>query len=233
MYARVFARDETRRNPSNTLCAPKPSLLTCWLLKYWNCTTHEPQHVPRAKHELYMWCSGHAQCKYHLNMYMAIWFAIAAVCLQRLCCCLYAYPAERAARHLLQLLNVAFAHTHMLNHVSSTDLYVVWDEAHHKALYCSVYIYIYICIIWGSCFNSRHTGPRRAWKGGCEQQLMTPDPGILGMSTKSCKFRDFYNTWWLEWRSGVMFFWLIMDLIKNTHFWELFWRMPCQTYYQK
>ena len=26
------------------------------------------------------------------------------------------------------------------------------------------------------CFNSHHSGPRRAWKGGSEQQLMTPDP---------------------------------------------------------
>ena len=25
-------------------------------------------------------------------------------------------------------------------------------------------------------FNSRHPGPRRVWKGGSEQQLMTPDP---------------------------------------------------------
>ena len=24
-------------------------------------------------------------------------------------------------------------------------------------------------------FNSRHPGPRRVWKGGSEQQLMTPD----------------------------------------------------------
>ncbi len=27
----------------------------------------------------------------------------------------------------------------------------------------------------GVCFNSHHLGPRRAWKGGSEQQLMTPD----------------------------------------------------------
>ena len=31
-------------------------------------------------------------------------------------------------------------------------------------------------IFEGVCFNSRHPGPRRAWKGGSEQQLMTPDP---------------------------------------------------------
>ncbi len=29
----------------------------------------------------------------------------------------------------------------------------------------------------GVCFNSRHPGPRRVWKGGSEQQLMTPDLG--------------------------------------------------------
>ncbi len=31
--------------------------------------------------------------------------------------------------------------------------------------------------IRGSLFNYRHPDPRRAWKGGSEQQLMTPDPG--------------------------------------------------------
>ena len=28
----------------------------------------------------------------------------------------------------------------------------------------------------GVCLNYRHPDPRRAWKGGSEQQSMTPDP---------------------------------------------------------
>ena len=28
----------------------------------------------------------------------------------------------------------------------------------------------------GVCFNSRHPGPWRAWKGGSEPRLLTPDP---------------------------------------------------------
>ncbi len=28
----------------------------------------------------------------------------------------------------------------------------------------------------GVCLNSRHLGPRRAWKGGSEPRLLTPDP---------------------------------------------------------
>ncbi len=43
----------------------------------------------------------------------------------------------------------------------------------------------------GVCLNSRHPGPRRVWKGGSEQQSMTPDPGDPGMNSKSCKNRVF------------------------------------------
>ena len=40
-----------------------------------------------------------------------------------------------------------------------------------------MYIYIYIYIfISGSLFNYCHPGPQRVWKGGSEQQLMTPLP---------------------------------------------------------
>ena len=28
----------------------------------------------------------------------------------------------------------------------------------------------------GVCFNSRHPGPRRVWKGGSEEQLLPPLP---------------------------------------------------------
>ena len=46
----------------------------------------------------------------------------------------------------------------------------------------------------GVCFNSRHPGPWRAWKGGSEPRLLTPDPEDPGdpgdprMNSKWCKF---------------------------------------------
>ena len=33
-----------------------------------------------------------------------------------------------------------------------------------------------MCLFEGVCLNSRHPDPRRVWKGGSGQQLMTPDP---------------------------------------------------------
>ena len=51
---------------------------------------------------------------------------------------------------------------------------------HEQILKITIYIYIYI---WfeGVCFNSRHPGPRRAWKGGSEPQFMGPIRRIRGI----------------------------------------------------
>ena len=45
-----------------------------------------------------------------------------------------------------------------------------------------------VVLFEGVCFNSHHLGPRRAWKGGSEPQLLTPDPRDPRMNSKSCKF---------------------------------------------
>ncbi len=68
------------------------------------------------------------------------------------------------------------------------------------------FVNMYLCVFThllfeGVCFNSHHPGPRRAWKGGSELRLLTPDPRDTEdlrdpqMRSKSCKFSVFYSAW--------------------------------------
>ena len=68
-------------------------------------------------------------------------------------------------------------------------------------------MYIYIYNLREFVVNSRHLDPGRAWKGGPESQLMTPDcadpvdpvdcadPVEKGMSSKKLKVDGRHSTW--------------------------------------